>query len=116
MVRVARVYDRPGPEAGLRVLVDRLWPRGVARQGAPWDRWLPEVAPSPELRVWFGHDPARWAEFGRRYREELAGPGPAQVLAALRREAEGRQLVLLTATRDPALSQAAVLAELLRDG
>jgi uncharacterized protein YeaO (DUF488 family) len=78
-VQVKRVYDPAAPEDGVRILVDRLWPRGIAKAARKWDRWLPELAPSTELRKWYGHDPARFAEFERRYRAELAAPTPASV-------------------------------------
>ena len=73
MIRIKRIYDPPAPEDGRRVLVDRLWPRGVAKEAAHIDDWLKEIAPSDELRKWFGHDPARWEEFRQRYRQELQG-------------------------------------------
>ena len=70
-IRIKRVYDPPAEDDGVRVLVDRLWPRGVRKEDAAVTLWLKDIAPSTELRKWFGHDPARWAEFGRRYRAEL---------------------------------------------
>ena len=70
-IRTKRVYDPPDDIDGTRVLVDRLWPRGLRKEKAALTLWLKEIAPSPELRKWFGHEPARWAEFGRRYRAEL---------------------------------------------
>ena len=72
MMRMKRVYEPPGPGDGKRFLVDRIWPRGVKKEGLRLDGWLPEVAPSAQLRQWFGHDPARWEEFVRRYHAELA--------------------------------------------
>jgi uncharacterized protein YeaO (DUF488 family) len=71
MIKLKRVYEEPSPTDGLRVLVDRLWPRGLTKERAAVDLWLKEMAPSTELRKWFGHDPARWEEFQARYREEL---------------------------------------------
>jgi uncharacterized protein YeaO (DUF488 family) len=70
-IRIKRVYEEPDGEDGTRILVDRLWPRGLTKEKAKVDLWLKDVAPSTELRKWFGHDPARWAEFESRYREEL---------------------------------------------
>lgn len=113
VVAVKRVYDDATGADGTRVLVDRVWPRGMRKDAAAVDRWLREVAPSTELRRWYGHDPDRFAEFTRRYREELAQPQPAQALEELREIAGNGELTLLTATRDPDRSQAAVLAELL---
>ena len=83
-LRVRRAYDPPAPDDGCRVLVDRLWPRGLKREAAGIDHWLRELAPSNELRVWFGHAPARWDEFRRRYAEELRSPAAAAALAELR--------------------------------
>lgn len=105
-VRIKRIYEAPG-EDGERVLVDRLWPRGVAKDAARIDQWLKDLAPSDALRVWFGHDPSRWGEFRRRYRRELAAHrGQIQ---ALRRLARQRPLTLLYSARDPRHNQAVVL-------
>ena len=112
-VRVRRVYEEPAPDDGVRVLVDRLWPRGVSRQAAHVDEWLREVAPSSGLRTWYGHDPAKFPEFRRRYLAELADPPRAAALERLRELAGAGPVTLLTATRDVAHSQAAVLAEQL---
>ncbi|HET9656983.1 MAG TPA: DUF488 family protein [Kineosporiaceae bacterium] len=115
MVRIGRVYDEPGAGDGRRVLVDRLWPRGLRRDAAHLDEWLRGVAPSDELRRWYGHAPDRFEEFARRYRAELSRDGPAQALDRLRRLARSGTLTLLTATRDVERSQAAVLADLLTE-
>jgi uncharacterized protein YeaO (DUF488 family) len=112
-VRVRRVYEEPEPGDGTRVLVDRLWPRGLTKAKAALDEWCKNVAPSDELRKWYGHDPGRFGEFGRRYRQELEDPQRAEALAHLRRLAKDRQLTLLTATRQPDISEAAVLAAVL---
>jgi uncharacterized protein YeaO (DUF488 family) len=112
-VRVRRAYEEPQRGDGTRVLVDRLWPRGLSRERADFDEWCKEVAPSPELRKWYAHDPARFAEFRRRYRAELRSPERAEALAHLRALARRRNLTLLTATKAPEISEAAVLAELL---
>jgi uncharacterized protein YeaO (DUF488 family) len=114
VVRVRRVYDEPEPDDGTRVLVDRIWPRGLTKAQAALDEWCKNVAPSDELRKWYRHDPDRFEEFGRRYQLELQDPTRAEALAQLRRLARDRQLTLLTATRQPEISEAAVLAGLLR--
>ena len=113
-VQVRRVYEKPEPEDGIRVLVDRIWPRGLTRAKAALNEWCKDVAPSDELRKWYGHDPGRFEEFGRRYRVELQGPRQAQALSHLRGLAKDRRLTLLTGTRQPEISEAAVLAALLR--
>jgi uncharacterized protein YeaO (DUF488 family) len=114
-VRVRRVYEDPSPEDGARVLVDRVWPRGLRKDAARLDEWAKDVAPSAELRTWYRHDPERFEEFRRRYTAELAEPGPAEAVSRLRALAEKGPVTLLTATRQLSLSQAAVLAELLRE-
>jgi uncharacterized protein YeaO (DUF488 family) len=113
-VRLRRVYDEPSPEDGTRVLVDRIWPRGLAKAKAGVDEWAKAVAPSTELRRWYGHDPDRFEEFRRRYQAELADPERQAALGHLRELARSGPLTLLTATRDLDRSQAAVLAERLR--
>ena len=114
-VRVRRVYDEPSAADGARVLVDRVWPRGLRKDALRLDDWAKDVAPSTELRTWYGHDPAKFDEFRQRYLGELAG---APQRAALGRSAPwprpGGPLTLLTATKDLDHSQAAVLARLLR--
>jgi uncharacterized protein YeaO (DUF488 family) len=112
-VTVRRVYDTPADSDGQRVLVDRLWPRGLKKDAAHVDEWLKQVAPSDELRRWYGHDPERFGEFSSRYRKELDDPERAEALSSLRRRKAGGRLTLLTATRDVNHSQAAVLAELI---
>ncbi len=114
-VRLRRIYDDPAHDDGIRVLVDRRWPRGVSKDRAELDEWCTQVAPSDALRKWYGHDPAKFEEFGSRYRSELDDPGRASALRHLRLMASHERLTLLTATRHVELSQAAVLAELLRD-
>ncbi|MFI5698117.1 DUF488 domain-containing protein [Kribbella sp. NPDC051586] len=114
-VRVRRVYDPVQDDGGQRVLVDRLWPRGLSRSKARIDEWCKEVAPSTELREWYGHEPTRYDEFARRYRGELDDPVRAEALSHLRELAGNGRLTLLTATKDFAISQAAVLALLLDD-
>jgi uncharacterized protein YeaO (DUF488 family) len=115
-VRLGRVYDERTAEDGTRVLVDRLWPRGLTKERADLDEWCKEIAPSAELRRWYGHDPDRFGEFARRYRKELDDPGRVEALAHLRALAQQRTLTLLTATRHAGTSEAAVLADLLDAG
>jgi uncharacterized protein YeaO (DUF488 family) len=110
-VRVRRIYEQPTDEDGARVLVDRVWPRGVSKEWARLDEWMKDVAPSTELRKWYGHEVERYDEFRRRYRDELASNEAA--LQRLRTLAGSRRVTLLTATKDVEHSQAAVLAELL---
>ena len=114
-IRVRRVYDEPSPEDGARVLVDRVWPRGMRKDAARLDEWAKDVAPSVELRTWYRHDPAKFDEFRHRYTAELEQPGPREALSRLRVLAAGKPVTLLTATRELDLSQAAVLAGLLRE-
>ncbi|KMO98633.1 DUF488 domain-containing protein [Streptomyces roseus] len=114
MIRVRRVYDPPEPAAdGVRVLVDRLWPRGLAKAAAAVDEWPKAVTPSGELRKWFHGGGGSAREFRARYEAELAQPGAAAELERLRGLAGAGPLTLLTAVKDPASSHAAVLAELL---
>lgn len=110
-VRTKRIYeasDRPGD--GRRILVDRIWPRGISKERADLDAWCPEVAPSTELRRWFGHDPRRWAEFLRRYEAELASSEPFGDLVA---QAEHGDVTLLYSARDTEHNQAVALAGFL---
>ena len=113
-VQVRRVYDDPAPGDGTRVLVDRIWPRGMTKEKATLDEWCKQVAPSTALRKWYGHDPERFEEFTRRYREELTEPERAEALAHLRRLARTGTLTLLTASKAADISEATVLAGLLQ--
>jgi uncharacterized protein YeaO (DUF488 family) len=108
-----RIYDEPLPSDGTRVLVDRVWPRGVRKEDARLDEWLRDIAPSTELRRWYGHEPDRFTEFRRRYLAELKEPRQQEAAQHLRQIAHGHDLTLLTATRDVDHSQAAVLAQWL---
>lgn len=112
-VEIRRVYDGPGEGGPHRVLIDRLWPRGIAKADAPFDEWSKEVAPSTELRRWYGHDPAKFDEFARRYRDELALSPASDGVARLRVLAEKEGIVLVTATRDVEHSGAEVLFDIL---
>ena len=113
-IRVRRVYDDPEPADGARVLVDRIWPRGISKQAAQLREWAREVAPSTGLRRWYGHDPGKFEEFRRRYLAELDQPEPRAAVGRLRALAADGPLTLLTATKDVQHSQAAVLADHLR--
>lgn len=106
-VVVKRVYETPSPDDGYRMLVDRLWPRGVSKQRAELDEWAKDLAPSTELRVWFDHDPARFDEFAHRYRAELDGNPAVEAARAHER------LTLLYAARDPQVNHAVVLRDYL---
>lgn len=114
-VRVRRAYDAPESSDGKRVLVDRLWPRGLAKEKAHLDDWCKDVAPSTELRKWYAHDPDRFAEFAERYRHELQDPERAEALDRLRQDASEGPLTLLTAAKRSDISEATVLAEILTD-
>jgi uncharacterized protein YeaO (DUF488 family) len=113
MVALKRVYDEPAPDDGARVLVERLWPRGLSKERAQIDLWLKEIAPSHELRIWFGHDPEKFVEFRRRYEAELAKPPGQDALTKLRELAELGAVTLVFAARDVEHSNAAVLRDLL---
>jgi uncharacterized protein YeaO (DUF488 family) len=113
-VRLKRAYEPPAASDGYRVLIDRLWPRGVKRDDARLDEWARELAPTGELREWFGHEPERFAEFRRRYTDEL-GAQEAK-LRELRRRAREGTLTLVFGARDVEHNDAVVLAEILRRG
>ncbi len=114
-IRARRVYEEPSSSDGKRVLVDRIWPRGLRKDAAHLDEWAKDVAPSKELRTWYQHEPAKFDEFRRRYFAELDEPAASEALAKLRALAADGPVTLLTATKELDLSQAAVLAALLRD-
>lgn len=114
-VHVRRVYEEATKQDGTRVLVDRIWPRGLAKAKASLDEWCKDVAPSTELRKWYGHDPDLFAEFRRRYRDELQQDDHTEALRHLHQLAKSRRLTLLTATKDPDISAAAVLADVLQE-
>jgi uncharacterized protein YeaO (DUF488 family) len=111
-----RVYETPDASDGTRVLVERLWPRGLSKDRARVDVWLKEIAPSHELRKWYGHDPTRFAEFRRRYEAELAAEPARSALAELRELAARQHVTLVFAAHDAELSNASVLRDLLRGG
>ena len=110
-VQIKRAYESPAAEDGTRVLVDRLWPRGLKKTDAALDHWAKDLAPSTELRRWFGHDPARWDEFPRRYSEELSEH--REGLARLRELARRDRVTLVYAAHDEAHNDAVVLREVL---
>lgn len=112
-VRYRRIYDDVSSEDGVRILVDRIWPRGMRKPDAHIDEWMRDVAPSTELRRWYGHDPDRYVEFRRRYLAELRDPVRRQAAQRLRETASHDRMTLLTAARDIEHSQAAVLARWL---
>jgi uncharacterized protein YeaO (DUF488 family) len=113
-VQVRRAYDEPQRGDGIRVLVDRIWPRGLTKERAELDEWCKAVSPSTELRKWYGHAPERFEEFGRRYRVELKEASRAEAMEHLREQAKRRNVTLLTATKQAELSEATVLANLIR--
>ena len=111
-IAIKRVYEESKASDGTRILVDRLWPRGLAKEKAKVDLWLKEVAPSNELRKWFGHDPKKWTEFQKRYKEELrAHP---EELAALKQEVKKGPVTLLYGAHDEEHNQVVVLEKMLR--
>jgi uncharacterized protein YeaO (DUF488 family) len=114
VIQVRRAYDEPTPADGARVLVDRIWPRGLSKDKADFDEWCKAVAPSTELRKWYGHDPERFEEFGARYRAELEGEEGAKALEHLHELARRGNLTLITATKHAHISEAAILATLLQ--
>jgi uncharacterized protein YeaO (DUF488 family) len=112
LIAIKRAYDNPAPQDGVRILIDRLWPRGVSKTELKLDAWPRELAPSTGLRKWYGHDPARFAEFRRRYKAELAER--LEQLSALRAMVKGRAATLITATRELDLSHAEVMRSILQ--
>jgi uncharacterized protein YeaO (DUF488 family) len=110
-IEIKRVYETPTPADGTRILVDRLWPRGLTKEQAQIDIWLKDIAPSSELRVWFGHDPARWDEFQVRYTAEL--DANAEAVKALREQIESGLTTLIYAAKDPGLNHALALKRYL---
>lgn len=112
-VHIKRVYEPPAQDDGYRVLVDRVWPRGVSRQDAALDEWLRDLAPSTGLRKWFAHDPKRWSAFHKRYRLELTAH--TLLLQGLRRRAARQRLTLLYGARDTQMNQAVVIKEAIED-
>src|SRR5690349_5207509 len=114
MIKFKRVYEVASPDDGLRVLVDRLWPRGLTKERAAIDCWFKDVAPSAELRKWFDHDPAKWKQFQVRYRKELEEKKEA--LKELKQKSKGHTVTLLYGARDEEHNEAVVLQQLLTGG
>ena len=112
-VSIKRIYEQPSADDGFRVLVDRLWPRGVSKEKAALDLWDKDIAPSNELRLWFSHDPAKWEEFKKRYREELDS-APDAVNLFKKALSGQKKVTLLYGAKDPAHNQAVVLQEYLK--
>jgi uncharacterized protein YeaO (DUF488 family) len=111
MIQLKRVYEKPSRKDGVRILVDRLWPRGLTKERAAVSLWLKDVAPSSELRKWFGHDPAKWKEFQVRYRKELRQKKDA--LKLLKQKSEDRTVTLVYGARDEQHNEAVVLRKLV---
>ena len=111
MIQLKRVYEEPSSKDGVRILVDRLWPRGLTKERAAVDLWLKDVAPSTELRKWFGHDPAKWKEFQVRYRKELREQ--KDILQQLKQKSSGHTVTLVYGARDEEHNEALVLKKLL---
>lgn len=114
IIKAKRVYDAPDSDDGTRVLIDRLWPRGISKERAQIDLWLKDIAPSQDLRTWFGHDPEKFAEFRRRYEAELASGVPHEALMRLRELAQHGPLTLIFAARDAEHANVRVLQDFLR--
>ncbi|GEP91371.1 Uncharacterized conserved protein YeaO, DUF488 family [Chitinophaga terrae (ex Kim and Jung 2007)] len=112
MLQVKRIYEPYDEKDGFRILVDRLWPRGISKEKAHIDEWEKEIAPSNELREWFNHDPAKFAEFKTRYKHELQGK--KDLLDAIRRKAQHQRVTLLYGAKDREHNQAQVLLEILK--
>ena len=113
MLSLKRVYEEPERSDGRRILVDRLWPRGLSKEKAAIDEWMKEIAPSTELRKWFGHDPAKWPEFQRRYREELRSHD--DLVQEIAKAARGGPVTLLFGARDEEHNDAVVLVAVVRE-
>jgi uncharacterized protein YeaO (DUF488 family) len=114
MIKLKRAYEKPARDDGERILVERLWPRGLAKVQAKVDLWLKDVAPSTELRKWFGHDPDRWDEFRLRYQKELRGKD--DLIKLLKRKAKAGTITLIYAARDEERNSALVLKRFVQKG
>lgn len=113
-VSIRRVYESPGSDEGFRILVDRIWPRGVRKEELQYDHWAKDLAPTPELRKWFGHSVQRWEGFQDKYRAELDTPEGQERLAAVAKLAGKRKITLLYGARDPEHNHALILADAFR--
>ena len=116
MLRVKRVYDKKEASDGKRILVDRLWPRGLRTEDAAIDEWLKEISPSDELRQWFNHDPKKWDEFRHRYRKELSSPEKREILERIAKQAAHSDITLVYGARETQYNNAHVLEELIGEG
>jgi uncharacterized protein YeaO (DUF488 family) len=114
-IKLKRVYDKPERADGVRILVDRLWPRGLSKDEAGLDEWIRDIAPSNRLRAWFGHKPGRWREFQKRYRQELSTSEKKAMLARLRKIARISTVTLLYAAKDTERNNAVALAGFLKE-
>ncbi len=111
MLELKRAYEKPSPDDGYRILVERLWPRGVSKENARLDLWLKDVSPSPELRQWYGHDPTKWTEFQKRYRAELKER--KEDLHFLKEKSRGETVTLVYAARDQEQNSAVILKKVV---
>jgi len=114
MLSIKRIYDPASPDDGKRILIDRLWPRGVKKEDAKIDEWLRDIAPSDELRKWFAHDPKKWKEFKERYKKELKDKDKDEILARLKKEMRQGDVTLLYSARDEEHNNAIALKEMLK--
>ena len=112
MLSIKRIYDPASPDDGKRILIDRLWPRGLKKEDAKLDEWLKDIAPSDELRKWFAHDPKKWKEFKERYKKELKDKD--EILARLKKEMRQGDVTLLYSARDEEHNNAIALKEMLK--
>lgn len=113
MIKLRRIYDPEEPDEGYRVLVDRLWPRGISRADASWNEWMKEIAPGNELRKWYNHDPSRWESFREKYKQELSSRHDL-LLRLLQLERDHGTLTLLYSSREQSLNNAVALREFLQ--
>jgi len=111
MIKVKRIYDPPSPDDGKRILIDRLWPRGMKKEEAHIDQWLKEISPSNELRKWYSHDPAKWPEFKKRYRAEISKE--MELLKRIKNEGKKGTVTLLFSTKELELNNAVALKEII---
>jgi len=111
MLKIKRVYDQVSPGDGKRILVDRLWPRGIKKEGAAIDEWLKDIAPSDELRKWYSHDPAKWSEFRKRYKGELKDK--TGIVDRLRQESKKQTITLLYSSKVAEINNAVALKEFI---
>jgi uncharacterized protein YeaO (DUF488 family) len=115
MLKIKRAYERKETDDGKRILIDRLWPRGVSKEEAGLDAWQKELAPSTTLRQWFGHDPKKWEEFKKRYHKELTAPESKRLLEEIARTAERHNVTLIYSAKDTEHSDVLVLKELIAE-